>query len=117
MNLERNSTSDDISIATTYTSVALDFISILEAEVDEALDPPDSLVLAAQAVTEDPAFEGKCHFMNRRKLELRETTRFQSITASLAASLHQANAREKWAYTLIPNCATLGQVFPPNGRR
>ncbi|KAF5588579.1 uncharacterized protein FSUBG_11436 [Fusarium subglutinans] len=48
---------DVISIASTCTTVTLDFISILGAEVDRALDPSEGLVSGAQAITEDPAFE------------------------------------------------------------
>ncbi|KAF5577136.1 hypothetical protein FPCIR_12250 [Fusarium pseudocircinatum] len=49
---------DAISITTTCTSVTLDFISILEAEVEDALCPSNGLVSGAQTITGDPAFEG-----------------------------------------------------------
>ncbi|KAF5637116.1 hypothetical protein F52700_4853 [Fusarium sp. NRRL 52700] len=67
---ESDSLSASTSIASTSTSVTLDFISILEAEFDTSIDPSDGLVLGAQAITEDAAFEGTSHLMNGRKLVL-----------------------------------------------
>ncbi|KLO86834.1 hypothetical protein CEK26_003790 [Fusarium fujikuroi] len=54
---ESDSPLDAISIATT-------------SEVDKEIDPSDGLMPGAQAITEDPGFEGKIHLMNGRKVVL-----------------------------------------------
>ncbi|KAF5671378.1 hypothetical protein FDENT_10917 [Fusarium denticulatum] len=126
---ESNSLSNAISTTSTCTSVTLDYIYILEAEVDKALDTSDGMVSGAQAITEDPAFEGfneaLCRMVNGPDLDLsfsftlevdqnnsiyEGTTRFQPITASFTASLHQAKVRGESACAVLLKCATLANI-------